>query len=298
MLKKKCHFEIFVVISRRKTTHVASYLCSDSCFSAAKISLLTLTVASLDNHLVLHARCNWRPFVFIVVWCIARQADRNGEAVNTSIIAWKCFRSFVHHTVQTYGIIVRGRSEAVRMTMHRYHAYHIPFQLLCQKIVSAYDFAAACCNSYVQENMLYSNRFTSIQGKTISWFQNLGFYCKIWGCHFDTQKWLKKTLKWTMSCFRSKDQHQKNPLPSLATQRSGQEWTASALLHDNRTVTWLLCSVSVLPANKLSLQELNQLIEIELLTSCFLEYFGSLAQFPGGPNARFASPFGRPWLWV
>jgi len=32
--------------------------------------------------------------------------------------------------------------------------------------------------------------------------------------------------------------------------------------------------VSVLPENKLPLQELNQLIEIELLTSCFLENFG------------------------
>ena len=29
----------------------------------------------------LHARCNCRPFVFIVVWCIARQADHNGETV-------------------------------------------------------------------------------------------------------------------------------------------------------------------------------------------------------------------------
>ena len=35
------------------------------------------------------------------------------------------------------------------------------------------------------------------------------------------------------------------------------------------------------PANKLSLQELNWLIEIELLASGFLEHFGSKAQFPG-----------------
>jgi len=33
--------------------------------------------------------------------------------------------------------------------------------------------------------------------------------------------------------------------------------------------TWLLGSVSVLPANKLLLQEINQLIGIELLTSQF-----------------------------
>jgi len=45
--------------------------------------------------------------------------------------------------------------------------------------------------------------------------------------------------------------------------------------------------VSVLPANKLSLQESNQLIEIELLTSRFLENFGSLAQFPREASACF-----------
>ena len=39
--------------------------------------------------------------------------------------------------------------------------------------------------------------------------------------------------------------------------------------------TWLLCSVSVIPANKLSLEELHQLIGIELLIFGFLEIFGS-----------------------
>ena len=71
-------------LSRRKTAHIASFLFADNCFSVAriaKISLLALIVASLDNHLVLHARCNCRPFVFVVVWCIARQADRNGKTV-------------------------------------------------------------------------------------------------------------------------------------------------------------------------------------------------------------------------
>jgi len=37
--------------------------------------------------------------------------------------------------------------------------------------------------------------------------------------------------------------------------------------------TWLLCSVSVVPANKLLLQEINQSFGIELLTSNFLENF-------------------------
>jgi len=47
--------------------------------------------------------------------------------------------------------------------------------------------------------------------------------------------------------------------------------------------TWLLCSVSVIMANKLSLQELCQItIGIMLLTSGFIEIFGSEPHFPRG----------------
>jgi len=70
LTKGKQHIEIFVFISRNKTKHIASFIFSDRYFSGAqivKISLLALTVTSLDNHLVLHARCNYRLFVFIVV---------------------------------------------------------------------------------------------------------------------------------------------------------------------------------------------------------------------------------------
>jgi len=42
-----------------------------------------------------------------------------------------------------------------------------------------------------------------------------------------------------------------------------------------------------MPPNKPSLQKLNQLIRIELLTSTFLENFGSYSQFPERGNARF-----------
>jgi len=38
--------------------------------------------------------------------------------------------------------------------------------------------------------------------------------------------------------------------------------------------TWLLCIVDVIPANILLLQEIDQLIGVELLTSGFLENFG------------------------
>jgi len=84
LTKERHHVEFFVLISRNKTTHIALFIFSDSCFSAAeiaKIALLALTVASLDNHLVFHARYNSQAFAFIVVWCIARQADRKDETV-------------------------------------------------------------------------------------------------------------------------------------------------------------------------------------------------------------------------
>jgi len=51
--------------------------------------------------------------------------------------------------------------------------------------------------------------------------------------------------------------------------------------------TWLLCLVSVVQANKLLLQEINQLIGIELLTSIFLESFSSLSQFPDRGKCPF-----------
>jgi len=57
--------------------------------------------------------------------------------------------------------------------------------------------------------------------------------------------------------------------------------------------TWLLCSV--IPANKLSLQQVNELIGIKLLTSSFMEIFGSLSQIPGGANGRF-HPLRTPML--
>jgi len=46
--------------------------------------------------------------------------------------------------------------------------------------------------------------------------------------------------------------------------------------------TWLLCSVSVISANKLSLQDLTQLIRIKLLISRFPEIFVLSPDFQGG----------------
>jgi len=78
------------------------------------------------------------------------------------------------------------------MTMHSHQTYNFRFQLLRQKFVSAHNIADVCCNSHVQEKMVSSNRFISIEGKNVYLdFQNLGCHCKILGCHFDTPKRLK-----------------------------------------------------------------------------------------------------------
>jgi len=61
-------------------------------------------------------------------------------------------------------------------------------------------------------------------------------------------------LKWTTVLLRNKDQQQKNPLPSSATQWSISELQAPYCMTPVPW-TWLLYSVIVLPANKLLLQE-------------------------------------------
>jgi len=66
--------------------------------------------------------------------------------------------------------------------------------------------------------------------------------------------------------------------------------------------TWLLCTVSVIPVNKLPLQELNQLIGIKLLTSGFLEIFAS-SQLPGRVLCPFFPLLRTPvtadnWVWI
>jgi len=78
------------------------------------------------------------------------------------------------------------------MTMHRHQAYNFRLQLLSQKNVSAYNIATVCYNGHVQENMLSSNRFTSIQSKTISRLSEFRVSLQILVCNFDTQKRLKK----------------------------------------------------------------------------------------------------------
>jgi len=70
----------------------------------------------------------------------------------------KCFRGYVHCTVQICGSI-GGRSEAVPTTMHR---YEIP-NLQLQPSVAVATCRKTCFPQFV----------TSIQGKTISWLSEV-----------------------------------------------------------------------------------------------------------------------------
>jgi len=162
----------------------------------AKISLLALTVASLDNYLVLHARCNCRPFVFIVVWCIARQADWNGETVKHFHICIKVLSQF--RTPRCANLRQYSKRPKRCAWLHRYPTYNFRFQLLRQKILSPYNIAAACCKT-CRKTCLSQIVLLQYKAKSYLGFQNLGCHCKILGCHFDTQKRLEKKLSGTMT---------------------------------------------------------------------------------------------------
>ena len=161
MLKKVPYWIFFV--GHRKTTHIASCLFSDSCFSAEKISLLALTVASFDNHLVLHERCNCRPFVFIVVWCIARQADRNGETVKHF---HNCIRMLSQFRTPYCTNLRQCSNRAKRGVAH--DNAQIPYLQFSHP--TSDNMAAVCCNSHVQENMLLLKSFYFNTSQNHTWF--------------------------------------------------------------------------------------------------------------------------------
>ena len=157
--------QCFVFVSRSKATHIAPFLFSDSCFSAAqtaKISLLPFTVASLGQPPILHARYNCQPSV------LHRRASRSQQWNSKTLpkLHLSQFRTPYYTNQRQHS---NRPKRKVSTTMRRYQTYNFRFQLLRQKIVSAYNIAAVCCNSHVQENELSSIRFTSIQGKTILW---------------------------------------------------------------------------------------------------------------------------------
>jgi len=56
-----------------------------------------------------------------------------------------------------------------------------------------------------------------------------------------------------------------------------------------------LALVSAIPVNKLLLQESNQLIGINMLTSDFLKIFVSWCQFQGAGKMTVSPPLQTPW---
>ena len=151
--------------------------------------LLVFTVASLDNHLILHARCNCRLFVFVVIWWIAKQADRNGETVKHFSNCIKVFSQFR----TTYCTNLRKESNRPKRggphgkAQIPHLAYNFRSQILCQKITSQPSVAIATCRKTCFRQIVL------LQYKAKP-YQNLGCHCKILGCHFDTHKRLKITL--------------------------------------------------------------------------------------------------------
>jgi len=101
------------------------------------------------------------------------------------------------------------------------------------------------------------------------WLSTIRTHCLPALLAFNTCK--RQNAKWTREdalpyCYAIKPSSRAicthiSQLASSDRQSSGHEWTANSLLHNPKTVnqwTWFLCFVSVIPANKLPMQELNQ----------------------------------------
>ena len=106
-----------------------------------------------------------------------------------------------------------------------------------------------------------------------------------------------------MIFLRNKHQHQKKFAPKVWPRKGAN--TNELQAHHCMTPeqwTWLLYSVSVIPENTVTLQKFNQLIGIELLTSCFLDNLGASFQSQGGkcpfpPCGRPRSEMMTTFLW-
>ena len=126
---------------------------------------------------------------------------------STSIIAFKCFHSFVRHTVHTCGSAGTGLGEEVRMKVHTYLTSNFGFQLLRQRIVSAYNIAAVCCNSHVRKSMFPQILLRQYRGKTIYRHSAFRVSLQNFMVSFDTHKPFKKLcrlLYWFPTVFNKK----------------------------------------------------------------------------------------------
>jgi len=91
---------------------------------------------------------------------------------------------------------------------------------------------------------------------------------------------LKRTFEDSLPCYCYKTKNNSRTMLLQISQPESADGVDMNELQDHYCITprqwcWFLCSVSAIPVNKLLLQELNQLIEIKMLTSDFLNTFGS-----------------------
>ena len=181
----------FVFRRRSKTAHNASFLFSESCFSSQTLTLSS-HVASLGNHLVLHVRCNCWPFAFTVVWCTARQVSRNGETVkhfHKCIKVFLQFRTSYCANLRQYSSLTAEARRCAWQSTDTIFASNFCARKLCRPITLLPSVATATCSrkTCFPQIVLLQYKVKSYLG-----FQNLG-------CHFDTQKRLKKSTAVTWS---------------------------------------------------------------------------------------------------
>jgi len=109
---------------------------------------------------------------------------------------------------------------------------------------------------------------------TVTWSEHL----KIWGYVFVVQ-------------YRPTTNRSQVSQPASA----GQEANMSHHCMTPQEWTWLSCSVWVISANKLSSQEVDQLIGIDCWLQVFKKIFASWSQFPGGEMPLLPPLCGRPY---
>jgi len=141
----------------------------------------------------MHAHCNCRPFVFIVVWCIARKADRNSETVkhfHNCIKELSQFRAPYCTKLRQYGKKLKRCAWQCTDTKLRIFASNFCVRKLRRPITLQPSVAIATFRKKCFPQVILLH----YKAKPYLGFQNLGCHCKILGCHFDTQKRLKETL--------------------------------------------------------------------------------------------------------
>ena len=186
----------FVFVSRSGTTHVASFLFFDRGLIQCGPKSENLTPSSRccisRQPPCLHAHCNCRCIVIIVVWSIVRQADRNGETVKHF---HNCIEVLSQFRVSYCTNLRQGSKWLKRWT---WQCTDTKLIIIASNFWARKSFRPKSWQPSVAIVTFRKTCFPQIillqyKAKPYLGFQNLGCHCKILGCHFDTQKRLKNT---------------------------------------------------------------------------------------------------------